>query len=123
MNPPPTTDALTFLNKTVTVLMDRPLGAHHPTHGFLYLLNYGYIPGTLAPDGGEVDAYILGVFEPVHEFTGQCIAVIQRLDDDDDKLVVVPHGCQYTDAQIEALTEFQERFFQHRICRKGEAQP
>lgn len=117
MNPPPATDALTLLGQTVTVVMDRPLGSHHPTHGFLYLLNYGYVPGTLAPDGEEIDAYELGVFEPVAQFTGHCIAVIQRLDDDDDKLVVVPHGRRYTDPQIDALIEFQERFFQYKICR------
>lgn len=51
------------------------------------------------------------------EFTGRCIAVIHRLDDDDDKLVLVPDGKEYTDDQIRALTEFQERFFQSVILR------
>jgi inorganic pyrophosphatase len=60
---------------------------------------------------------VLGVFEPVDEFEGRCIAVIQRTDDNDDKLVLAPEGKDYTDEQIAALTEFQERFFTHVIVR------
>lgn len=88
------------------------MGSHHPRAGFLYPVNYGYVPDTLAPDGEPIDAYVLGVFEPVQQFTGHCIALIHRLDDDDDKLVVVPTGREYSNEQIMALTEFQERFFQ-----------
>ncbi len=106
-----------FLGHTVHIKMDRPLGTLHPQHGFLYLLNYGFVPGVPAPDGDALDAYVLGVFEPVMEFTGECIAVIHRLDDEDDKLVIVPPGKTYTDAQIIALTEFQERFFHSEIIR------
>ena len=54
---------------------------------------------------------MLGIFDPVEEFAGRCIAIVQRLDDDDDKLIVVPEGRQYSDEQIQALVEFQERFF------------
>ncbi len=94
------------------------MGSVHPQHGFLYPVNYGFIPGTLAEDGEELDAYILGVFEPLDLFTGRCIAVIHRLNDADDKLVVVPEGVQYSDDQIKVLTEFQERFFLSEILRK-----
>jgi inorganic pyrophosphatase len=109
--------ATDFLGQVVTAHMDRPLGSRHPNHGFFYMLNYGSVPGTVAPDGEEVDLYVLGEFEPVTEFTGRCIAVIHRLDDDDDKLVLAPEGKNYTDEQISALTEFQERFFQSIILR------
>ena len=44
-----------------------------------------------------MDAYIFGVFKPLETFTGRCIAVIQRSDDDDDKLVVAPVGKDYSD--------------------------
>ena len=83
--------------------------------GFIYPVNYGYVPDTTSGDGEELDCYILGVFEPVEEFTGQCIAVIHRTDDDDDKLVLANKN--YSDDAIKALTEFQERFFQHEIWR------
>ena len=97
--------------------MDRPLGSKHPKNGLIYPVNYGYVPDTTAPDGEELDAYLLGVFEPVDEFTGKCIAYIHRTNDDDDKLIIVPEGVEYTDDQINALTEFQERFFKHEILR------
>jgi inorganic pyrophosphatase len=100
-----------FLGRKVTVKIDRPLGSKHPKHDFYYPINYGCIPETLAPDGEEVDAYVLGVFEPLTEFAGKCIAIIHRLDDDDDKVVVVPDGKEYSKEQIAALVEFQERFF------------
>jgi inorganic pyrophosphatase len=100
-----------FLNQTVRVKIDRPLGSRHPTHGFIYSVNYGYVPDTPAPDGEDLDAYVLGVFEPIEAFTGRCIAIVHRLDNDDDKLIVVPEDKYYSDEQIQALVEFQERFF------------
>ncbi|HIG57610.1 MAG TPA: inorganic pyrophosphatase [Candidatus Handelsmanbacteria bacterium] len=111
-------DARTFIGRTVEVKMDRPLGSKHPRGGFIYPVNYGFIPNVPAPDGDDLDAYVLGVFKPLEIFTGKCIAVIQRLDDNDDKLVVVPSGKHYTDEQIMALIEFQERFFESLVTRE-----
>ena len=113
--------ATAFLGQIVTAHLDRPLGSRHPKHEFIYMLNYAYVPGTRVPDGEALDVYVLGAFEPLVTFTGRCIAVIHRLDDDDDKLVVAPDGKAYTDAQISALTEFQERFFQSVIWRQPPA--
>jgi len=110
--------AIKFLNKIVQVKIDRPLGSKHPRHNIYYSLNYGYVSGVLAPDGEELDAYILGVFEPIEEFIGKCIAVVHRLDDDDDKLIVVPNELDYTKEQIYSLIEFQERFFKSKIIKK-----
>jgi inorganic pyrophosphatase len=93
------------------------LGSHHPRWGFVYSVNYGYLPGVIAPDGEELDAYVLGVEEPLTAFTGCCIAIVHRLDNDDDKLVVVPEGLTLSDDEIRAQTYFQERFFQSQILR------
>ncbi len=110
--------ARVFLGKTVTVKIDRPLGSKHPEHGDIqYSVNYGFIPGALAPDGSELDAYVLGVSEPVKTFIGRCIAIIHRTDDDDDKLVVVPEGRELSDEQIRILTDFAEKFFKSVIIR------
>lgn len=106
-----------FLGEWVAITIDRAMGSAHPRHGFLYPLNYGFVPGVIAGDGHELDAYVLGVFEPVQQFEGRCIAVIHRTNDDDDKLILVPEGKRYSDEQIRALTEFQERFFQSVIIR------
>lgn len=107
-----------YLGKKVHVVVDRPMGSKHPKHGFIYPINYGYIPNTISGDGEELDAYIIGVFEAIKEFDGECIAAIHRMKDDDDKLVVAPEDKIYTKEQIEALVEFQERFFEHEIIEK-----
>lgn len=106
-----------FIGLIVNVTVDRPLGNRHPEYGFLYSVNYGYIPNTISGDGEELDAYILGIYEPVKTFSGKVIAVIHRLNDDDDKLIVVPTDCLYSDLEIKQLTNFQEQYFQSVIIR------
>lgn len=81
-----------FLGQTVTVKIGRQLGTTHPVHGFVYEVNYGYIPGTIFGDGEELDAYVLGVHKPLDTFEGVVIAIIHRINDDDDKLVVMEKG-------------------------------
>ncbi len=109
--------ALQYIGRHVTLTIDRPYGTNHPVYGFRYETNYGYVPGTLAPDGEELDAYLLGPTQPLERGEGTCIGVIHRLDDDDDKLVVVPDGCHLTDAEILAAVAFQERPGRHRLFR------
>lgn len=106
-----------YLGKNVSIVIDRKLGTKHPKHGFIYMVNYGYVPNTISGDGEELDAYLLGVFEPVDEFIGKVIAVIHRTNDDDDKLVVIPDDRKYSDDAIRALTEFQEQYFESVIIR------
>ena len=55
--------------------------------------------------------------EPVQEFTGKCIAVIHRTNDDDDKLIIVPEDQNLTDEEIRKFTNFQEQFFESEIIR------
>ena len=105
-----------FIGKEVDIVIDRALGTKHPKHGFIYTVNYGYVPNVISGDGEELDAYLLGVFDSIDSYSGKCIAVIHRTNDD-DKIIVVPDGVNYTDEQIKALTEFQERFFESIIIR------
>jgi len=106
-----------YLGKNITIKIDRKLGARHPKHGFMYMLNYGYVPNTISGDGEELDAYLLGEFEPVDSSSGKVIAIIHRTNDDDDKLIVSKSGEEYSNDAIRALTEFQERFFESIIIR------
>ena len=106
-----------FLNKIVEVKMDSPLGSKHPKHGFVYEVNYGFIPNTVSGDGEELDAYVLGAQEPLDVFSGRVVAVIHRTNDDDDKLVVVQDGTTVTDEEIEKAVAFQEQWFKHEILR------
>lgn len=106
-----------FLGKTVSVKIDRPLGTKHPKHKYIYPINYGFVPDTKAPDGAELEVYVLGEDKPLKEFSGKCIAIIHRTDDDDDKLIVCRDDLEFTDEQIRELTHFQEQWFKSDIIR------
>lgn len=106
-----------YVGRILEVKIDREFGSKHLDYGFIYPINYGYVPNTISGDSEELDCYILGVFERIKYFTGKCIALIHRIDDNDDKLVIVPTNKNYSNEQIEALVEFQERFFKHIIIR------
>lgn len=106
-----------YIGKVLEIEIDRALGSKHPKHGFIYPVNYGYVPNTISGDGEELDCYLLGVFEPVKTFKGKCIAIIHRTNDDDDKLIIVPENKEYSDDAINALVEFQEQYFKHVIVR------
>lgn len=105
-----------MLGETVTVTVDRPMGTYHPDHpNLFYPINYGYVEGIFAADGEEIDAYILGVDKPIKEFTGKVIAIIRRINDIEDKLVVAPDGMSFCKEEIAELTHFQEQFFNVKI--------
>ena len=108
-----------YIGQTVDVVMDRPLGSLHPKHGFAYPVNYGYIPHTIAGDGEELDAYVLKVEEPLERFRGKCVAVVHRLDDNDDKLIVIPEKDKISDSEIEEQIAFQEKWFKHILVRNS----
>ena len=105
-----------MIGSTVRVIVDRPLGTFHPEHKDLYYsVNYGYIPNIPAPDGEEQDAYILGVDQPIREFTGKVIAIIHRFDDAEEKWVVAPENSSFTKDEIAELVAFQEQYFHTEI--------
>ena len=106
-----------YLNKILKIKIDRPMGSKHPKHGFIYPVNYGYVPNTISGDGEELDAYVLGIYEPLETFTGECIAIIHRTNDNDDKLVIVPDNKTFTNEEIKVLTDFQEQYFKSIILR------
>ena len=105
-----------MIGQIVKVVVDRPLGSVHPKHkDIIYSVNYGYVPGVIAPDGEEQDAYILGIEEPISEFIGKVIAIIHRLDDVEDKWVVAPENKSFSKQEIENSVKFQEKFFTAKI--------
>lgn len=61
-------DSKNFIGKEVNIVIDRALGTKHPKHGFVYTVNYGYVPNVISGDGEELDAYLLGVFNPVENY-------------------------------------------------------
>ena len=98
--------------KVVRVIIDRPLGSTHPEYpDTVYPVNYGYIDGYMGGDGESQDAYVLGINEPVTEVIGKVIAVIHRLDDNEDKWVVAAEGSRVFSTDIVKNTRFIEKYF------------
>ena len=111
-------ESKSWLGKKVRVEIDRELGSKHPNPKFttIYSLNYGFVPGTFSEvDKEEIDAYVLGPKEPIKEFEGKVIAVIQR-EDDEIKLIITD-GADYTVEEIKKLTYFQEKYFKSEIIK------
>lgn len=105
-----------MIGNKVKVIIDRPLGTYHPKHkDIFYTVNYGYVEGIIAPDGEEQDAYVLGVDKPLKEFEGVILAIIHRINDVEDKWIVVPEGIVLTREEIIKQVEFQEKFFNFEI--------
>lgn len=109
---------LDYLGKEVFVKIDRPLGSVHPEHaGFVYPVNYGYLPNIYTLDGEKQNAYVLGINEPIKEYKGIVKAIIIRKNDIEDKLVVCPSESEFSKEQIKALISFQEKFFEIEIVK------
>ena len=107
-----------MIGKIVKVIVDRKLGSVHPKYkDIIYTVNYGYIPGIIAPDGEEQDAYILGVDVPIKEFTGKVIAIVHRINDVEDKWIVVPDNVSFSKKEIMEKVAFQEQFFNVEIIK------
>lgn len=100
-----------YLGKTVTILIDRPVGSVHPKHDdIIYPINYGFIPGVLGGDGEELDVYLLGVDIPLSEFTGKIIGIVHRHNDIEDKLVMAPEETSFTAEEISGAAGFRNSF-------------
>lgn len=113
--------ARTFLGKEVELEFDQPLGSMRNDgveQEEPYPVNYGYVPGTIAPDGEALDAYLLNETRSLKKGSGICIAIVHRRDDDDDKLVVVPELTEMSDEDIMKQVYFQEQYFDSVIVRE-----
>jgi inorganic pyrophosphatase len=100
-----------YLGKEIEIKIDRPLGSIHPKFDKIkYTCNYGYLQGVKVPDGDDLDAYLLKITKPVKKYKGIVVAIVHRINDDDDKLIVIPKGESISDEEIEKAIEFQEKW-------------
>lgn len=105
-----------YLGKTVTISIDRPIGSVHPKHDdIIYPINYGFIPKVLGGDGEELDVYLLGVDTPAKEYTARIIGIVRRCNDVEDKLVAAPEGLNFTVEEIMEAVKFQEQYYDSEI--------
>lgn len=106
-----------YLGKTVDIKIDRPIGYVHVKEGYslTYPINYGYIPGVLGGDGEELDVYLLGVDEPVEEYSVHIIGIVHRHNDVEDKLAAAPIGKSFNAEEIADAVKFQEQYYDSEI--------
>lgn len=109
--------ANSYLGRSVNIIIDRPIGCVHTkdNHSITYPINYGYIPEVFGGDGEELDVYLLGVNEPVKEYTAVVIGVAYRKNDAEDKLIAAPKGMNFNQAEIAQQIHFQEQYYQTHI--------
>lgn len=111
-------DSINYLGRDVEVIVERPFGSKHSNHDLYYNVNYGYINDTISGDYEELDAYILDVDKAIDKYKGKVIGIIRRKKMNDDKLLV--SNKDFTNEEIEEKINFQEKYFEHEIIRKGE---
>jgi inorganic diphosphatase len=105
-----------YLGKTVSISIDRPIGSVHPKHqDIVYPINYGFIPNVLGGDGENLDVYLLGVNKPVQEYTAKIIGIVHRENDVEDKLIAAPEGVIFNQADIAEKIHFQEQYYKTHI--------
>ena len=98
--------------------VDRPMGSNHPNYPeMIYPINYGYVDGVIGGDGKEQDTYILGVDKALKVFEGRVVAIYYRINDDEDKWIVVIDDKEYTDDKIIDAIWFQEQYFRGMLIR------
>lgn len=109
--------AKSYLGKTVSIKIDRPIGYIHKKENYslTYPINYGYIPGVLGGDGEELDVYLLGVDVPVSDYTGKIIGIVYRKNDVEDKLVAAPTNMIFYQNEIAEQVHFQEQYYKTQI--------
>jgi inorganic pyrophosphatase len=103
------------IGQLVRVRVDRPAGSAHPEHpGLIYPISYGCLPGTLAADGEEIDAYLAGFRRSPgagEEVVGTVAAVVHRADDREEKLIVTPPNVFLSGEELSKAVRFTEQYF------------
>lgn len=106
-----------YLGKTVDIKIDRPIGYVHKKENYslTYPINYGYVPGVLGGDGEELDVYLLGINEPVTEYTAKIIGIAHRENDVEDKLIAAHTDSVFYQNEIAEAIHFQEQYYKTEI--------
>jgi inorganic pyrophosphatase len=88
------------LVQTSEIVIDRPRGSAHPRYpGIIYPLDYGYLAGTTAADGGGIDIWV-GSMNAGH-VTGIISTVDLYKRDAETKILL---GCTLDEAHIALAT-------------------
>ena len=93
-------EAMETLVSGVRLVIDRPKGSHHPRYPeIVYPLDYGYLDGTTAIDGGGVDVWRGSL--PAPAIVGALCTIDLVKKDVEVKILL---GC--TESEIETVRAF-----------------
>ena len=82
------------------VVIDRPTGSAHPRFpDMIYPLDYGYLEGTLASDGGGIDVWLGS--SGARDVTGMIVTVALDSRESENKILL---GC--TQAEADTIVQF-----------------
>lgn len=82
------------------VVIDRPTGSAHPRFpDMIYPLDYGYLEGTLASDGGGIDVWLGS--SGARDVTGMIVTVALDSRESENKILL---GC--TQAEANMIVQF-----------------
>lgn len=106
-----------MIGKKVTVIVDRAYGSYHPTlQDMICPYNFGYIKQDTNLEDSELqDAYVVGVEEPLDEFTGYVVGIIYHGNEATSRWIVAPAGYVVNHEKLIQLLGQEEQFYDTRF--------
>ena len=102
------------LGKVVKVIVDYPYGSMHPLAGEFCTCNCGYVDNDRFVEGEFQDVYIIGVKEPLEDYTGMVIGILYRKNEQSSKWIVYPNK-NYDKNEVIQEIAFLEQHYDSRI--------
>lgn len=110
-----------LIGMELDALITRPIGTVHPRYkDIIYEVNYGVVKDFELKDGKELKTYIVGESMPTElngTYHGKVLAILHRLNDENDRIIIAPIGRTLSDEEIISKTEFAEQYFVSEIIR------
>ncbi len=78
-------------------------------------LNSGYFTDLKTPNNKYQNVYVIGVKKPIKEFEGKVIAIINRIDEIENILVVSYNNKKYTKEEILKLINYEDKKYKSKI--------
>ncbi len=91
-----------YFGRTADVKIDRSAGDERENDGgaTAYPMNYGHIFGAPVGDGEKPEVYLLGADESANECKARIVGAVYGKDVDDDRLIALPDGMNFTEDMI-----------------------
>ena len=110
-----------LIGMELDAIITRPIGTVHPRYkDIIYEVNYGVVKDFELKDGRDLKTYIVGESMPTElngTYHGKVLAILHRLNDENDRIIIAPIGRTLSDEEIISKTEFAEQYFVSEIIR------